>query len=122
ELGLTLLLSSHLLTEVEQLCNRIAVLNKGRKVFEGGLEEVQRGQDWVFLQTDAFDLVVTRLTAEGLVVGARDGRRIALASGVPVSDVVRRLVELGHPVHGIGRETLTLEEFYLSLMKEAPCS
>ncbi|MBM3902891.1 MAG: ABC transporter ATP-binding protein [Verrucomicrobia bacterium] len=122
ELGLTLLLSSHLLTEVEQLCNRIAVLNKGRKVFEGGLEEVQRGQDWVFLQTDAFDLVVTRLTAEGLVVGARDGRRIALASGVAVSDVVRRLVELGHPVHGIGRETLTLEEFYLSLMKEAPCS
>lgn len=122
ELGLTLLLSSHLLTEVEQLCNRIAVLNKGRKVFEGGLEEVQRGQDWVFLQTDAFDLVVTCLTAEGLVVGARDGRRIALASGVAVSDVVRRLVELGHPVHGIGRETLTLEEFYLSLMKEAPCS
>lgn len=122
ELGLTLLLSSHLLTEVEQLCNRIAVLNKGRKVFEGGLEEVQRGQDWVFLQTDAFDVVVTRLTAEGLVVGARDGRRIALASGVPVSDVVRRLVELGHPVHGIGRETLTLEEFYLSLMKETPCS
>ncbi len=122
ELGLTLLLSSHLLTEVEQLCNRIAVLNRGRKVFEGGLEEVQRGQDWVFLQTDAFDLVVTRLTAEGLVVGSRDGRRIALASGVPVSDVVRRLVELGHPVHGIGRETLTLEEFYLSLMKEAPCS
>ena len=122
ELGLTLLLSSHLLTEVEQLCNRIAVLNKGRKAFEGGLEAVQRGQDWVFLQTDAFDLVVTRLTAEGLVVGARDGRRIALASGVPVSDVVRRLVELGHPVHGIGRETLTLEEFYLSLMKEAPCS
>lgn len=122
ELGLTLLLSSHLLTEVEQLCNRIAVLNRGRKVFEGGLEEVQRGQDWVFLQTDAFDLVVTRLTAEGLVVGSRDGRRIALASGVPVSDVVCRLVELGHPVHGIGRETLTLEEFYLSLMKEAPCS
>jgi hypothetical protein len=31
-------------------------------------------------------------------------------------------VELGHPVHAIGRETLTLEEFYLSLMKEAPCS
>lgn len=122
ELGLTLLLSSHLLTEVEQLCNRIAVLNRGRKVFEGGLEEVQRGQDWVFLETDAFELVVTRLTAEGMVVGSRDGRRIALASGVPVSGVVRRLVELGHPVHAIGREILTLEEFYLSLMKEAPCS
>lgn len=122
ELGLTLLLSSHLLTEVEQLCNRIAVLNRGRKVFEGGLEEIQRGEDWVFLETDHFEPVVARLMAEGLVTGSRDGRRIALASGVQVSGVVRRLVELGHPVHAIGREALTLEEFYLSLMKEAPCS
>lgn len=122
DLGLTLLLSSHLLTEVEQLCNRIAVLNRGRKVFEGGIEEVQRGEDWIFLETDDFEVVVARLTAEGLVVASRDGRRIALASGVQVSGVVRRLVDLGHPVHAIGRETLTLEEFYLSLMKEAPCS
>ena len=35
EMGLTILLSSHLLNEVEQLCTRIAVLNQGRKVFEG---------------------------------------------------------------------------------------
>ena len=35
ELGLTILLSSHLLNEVEQLCTRIAVLNRGRKVFRG---------------------------------------------------------------------------------------
>ena len=122
ELGLTLLLSSHLLTEVEQLCNRIAVLNKGRKVFEGGLKEVQKGQDWVFLETDSFDEVVARLTAGGLVVDSRDGRRIALASGVSVSGIVRQLVAWDCPVHAIGRETLTLEEFYLSLMKETPCS
>src|SRR5882757_5726950 len=37
ELGLTILLSSHLLSEVEQLCSRIAVMNQGRKVFEGPL-------------------------------------------------------------------------------------
>src|ERR1017187_7469523 len=35
ELGLTILLSSHLLHEVEQVCSRIAVLNQGRMVFEG---------------------------------------------------------------------------------------
>src|SRR5690606_38057077 len=37
ELGLTILLSSHLLNEVEQLCTRIAVMNKGVKVFEGNI-------------------------------------------------------------------------------------
>src|SRR5438132_13524293 len=49
ELGLTILLSSHLLTEVEQLCNRIAVLNRGRKVFEGSLSETKQRQAWVRL-------------------------------------------------------------------------
>lgn len=37
ELGLTILLSSHLLTEVEQLCTRIAVLHRGEKVFDGAI-------------------------------------------------------------------------------------
>ena len=36
EHGMTVLLSSHLLAEVEQVCDRIAVLNKGRMIFEGG--------------------------------------------------------------------------------------
>jgi ABC-2 type transport system ATP-binding protein len=35
ERGLTVLLSSHLLSEVEQLCSRVAILNRGRKIFEG---------------------------------------------------------------------------------------
>jgi ABC-2 type transport system ATP-binding protein len=39
ELGLTILLSSHLLTEVEQLCTRIAVLHRGEKVFDGTVAE-----------------------------------------------------------------------------------
>src|SRR5882724_1880906 len=39
ELGLTILLSSHFLNEVEQLCSRIAVLSRGCKVFEGSLTD-----------------------------------------------------------------------------------
>src|SRR5438270_462304 len=50
ELGLTILLSSHFLSEVEQLCDRIAVLNKGRKVFDGTLAETKRREQWVRLK------------------------------------------------------------------------
>src|SRR5436309_1295656 len=42
ELGLTILLSSHFLSEVEQLCTRIAVLNQGRMVFEGPLSSARQ--------------------------------------------------------------------------------
>src|SRR2546422_386420 len=38
--GLTVLLSSHLLGEVEELCNRVAIIRKGRVVYEGALGEL----------------------------------------------------------------------------------
>src|ERR1041385_5440058 len=54
ELGLTILLSSHLLTEVEHLCTRIAVLNQGRKVFEGQITDVKASRQRVALKTPDF--------------------------------------------------------------------
>jgi len=38
--GITVLLSSHLLTEVEELCNRVAIIRKGRIVYEGRLQDL----------------------------------------------------------------------------------
>src|SRR5205807_5105192 len=38
--GITILLSSHLLYEVEELCNRVAIIRKGSIVYEGGLREL----------------------------------------------------------------------------------
>jgi ABC-2 type transport system ATP-binding protein len=119
ELGLTILLSSHLLSEVEQLCSRIAVLNQGRKVFDGTLTEARRAQSWVRLVTGDFNAATNALRAVGLILGERDGEFIALAEGVSIADVVKRLVALGFPVHEIAPEKQTLEGFYLSLMKEA---
>src|ERR1043165_3095403 len=50
ELGLTILLSSHLLNEVEQLCTRIAVLQQGKKVFEGTIADAKGGLNRVVLK------------------------------------------------------------------------
>src|SRR5882724_7103578 len=46
EMSLTILLSSHMLNEVEQLCTRIAVLNQGKKVFEGTIADAKGSQRW----------------------------------------------------------------------------
>ncbi len=118
ELGLTILLSSHLLSEVEQLCSRIAVMNQGKKVFDGTLAEARRAQSWVRLRTSDLGAAVAELRAAKLVVAERDDGAIALAEGAATSEVVRRLVELGFPVHEIATEKPTLEDFYLSLMRQ----
>lgn len=117
ELGLTILLSSHLLSEVEQLCSRIAVLHQGRKVFDGPLTAARETRNWMRLKTSDFTAAATVLAAERLVTEHRDGASLALAEDVPPSVVVKRLVELGFPVHEIAPEEPTLESFYLSLVK-----
>lgn len=117
ELKLTILLSSHLLSEVEQLCTRIAVLNQGQKVFEGSLAETKRSNQWVRLRVNDFSRAAKILTTAGLISGQRD-EHVELAAGAETDTVVRLLVAQGIGVYEIARETKTLESFYLSLMSE----
>jgi ABC-2 type transport system ATP-binding protein len=116
EMGLTILLSSHLLNEVEQVCTRIAVLNQGRKVFEGALADTKQRQEWVRLRVGNFPQAVHGLREAGLIAGQREGAAILPAPGVGIDQIVRCLVEHGVAVYEIGREQETLEQFYLRLM------
>jgi len=118
ELGLTILLSSHLLNEVEMLCTRIAVMNQGRKVFEGGLAEAKNAGNWWRLATSDFTAAAAKLREAGLVSAARDGQYLALAENRGSEEVVRCLVELGFPVYELAREEQDLEKFYLALMEK----
>ena len=116
EMGLTILLSSHFLTEVEQLCTRIAVLKQGRMVFEGSLAATKQRDAWIRLKTGDFALAVKELRQAQLITDERDGHLISLSPGARTEQVVRLLVERGISVHEIAPMEETLEEFYLTLM------
>ena len=116
ELGLTILLSSHFLSEVEQLCDRIAVLNQGRKVFEGTLAQTKRREQWVRLKVGDFETAARDLREAKLIEDHRDGSMVALAEGIQTDKIVKRLVDGGMPVYEIARVEETLEQFYLRLM------
>src|SRR6516165_1496137 len=58
EMGLTILLSSHLLSEVEQLCTQIAVMNQGRKVFEGPMSSIHKSRNWAVLRVNDFNAAI----------------------------------------------------------------
>jgi ABC-2 type transport system ATP-binding protein len=118
ELGLTILLSSHLLNEVEQLCTRIAVLNQGRMVFEGTLASARQREQWIRLKVADFSLALKTLRHAQLITDERDGQFIALREDIGTDRIVRLLVEQGMPVYEIAREQETLETFYLGLMNE----
>jgi ABC-2 type transport system ATP-binding protein len=120
ELGLTILLSSHLLNEVEQLCTRIAVLQHGTKVFEGSVAAVKTGLNRIALKTPDFAAATRLLKEQGVIADSADGQFITLADGHSTADVTRILVSAGIPVEGIWQHEQTLENFYLDLMKPPP--
>ena len=115
---MTILLSSHLLNEVELLCSRIAVMNQGRKVFEGPLTDVKKRPGSVRLRAGDFEGAVKLLLAANLIEGSREGRFITPAAGVGTDLIISFLVGQGMPVYELAVEEQTLEGFYLSLVKQ----
>lgn len=120
ELGLTILLSSHLLGEVEQLCSRIAVLNQGRKVFEGTIANVKAASGRVKLKTPDFVRATRVLYEHGIIASAMDANHVELSEGRTIAEVTKALVNADIPVEGIWQHEQTLEDFYLELVKGAP--
>jgi ABC-2 type transport system ATP-binding protein len=120
ELGLTILLSSHLLNEVEQLCTRIAVLQQGKKVFEGSVAHVKAARGKVALKTSDFANATKLLRERGLITDTAAERFITLAEGVSTAEITQTLVAAGIAVEGIWQHEQTVEDFYLNLIKPPP--
>lgn len=117
DLGLTILLSSHLLHEVEQLCSRIAVLNRGRLVFEGKLSDTKQRVQWLRLKVGDFALASKLLRQAQMITEDSEGQKIALAPGIGPEQVVRRLVQADQAVYEVAPCHDSLEAFYLELMR-----
>jgi ABC-2 type transport system ATP-binding protein len=120
EMGLTILLSSHLLSEVEQLCSRIAVLNQGRKVFDGRIADAKAAPGRLMLKTPDFAKATALLVEQGIITGAKDEKFITLSEGRMSAEAVNVLVNANIPVEGIWPYEQTLEDFYMELIKGGP--
>jgi ABC-2 type transport system ATP-binding protein len=116
--GITILLSSHLLNEVEELCNRVAIIRKGRIVYEGGLG------DLLATATTGYRLRTTEPERARTVLLAQQGvAGVALGDGelrfsADEETVARTAITLGQARIGITAlvpETASLEELFLGL-------
>lgn len=118
ERGMTVVLSSHLLAEVEQLCDRVAILNQGRLIFEGRWNQLTADpspahrlevDDWKKAEVILRKLGVSRPTSE----------TIALTPGGDMADVVSALVKGGVRIRAIEPLRRNLEDIYLKAISAA---
>ncbi len=108
--GTTIFLSSHLLAEVEQLCSRVGVLDRGRLVLQDELRTLTAPTGATVVHTPAPDRV--RATLDGRVLSV-DGERVVVRGADP-AEVNARLVGAGVPVRGLALQRPTLEEVVLA--------
>jgi ABC-2 type transport system ATP-binding protein len=119
--GTTVFLSSHLLSEVEQLCTHVAVMRSGRLVMSGTLEALRaEGSPRVRVRTPDAEAAATSLRRLGLESerSSADEVDAALRPDLPVETVTAELVNDGVRVRGIAMTGASLEERFVELSGE----
>lgn len=109
--GTTVFLSSHLLAEVEQLCTRVGVVDRGRLVLEDDLATLRAATGRILVGTP--DPAEAAAVLDGQLE-ARDGDRLVIRHGDPAA-LNAMLVEAGVRVTSIHAEQRTLEQVVLDV-------
>lgn len=112
----TVMLSSHLLGEVEQICSRVGVIQGGRLVAEGTLDEL-RGDAGLFVRAEPVEQARKVLVSAlgGAAVGERDGTFLLRTDPGRAAEINKRLVQAGIAVSELRPRERSLEEVFLQL-------
>ncbi|MCY4108039.1 MAG: ABC transporter ATP-binding protein, partial [Chloroflexi bacterium] len=116
--GVTVFLNSHLLSEVEMVCDRVAILSKGRVVAQGKLEQLL-GERVLTVRVGEFDQTKVRELLPRVDFDIRDGGRLVF--NIPDEDVVPRIVRAivnsGADIYHVSIEANSLEDLFVEMVE-----
>jgi ABC-2 type transport system ATP-binding protein len=116
ERGTTVFLNSHLLSEVEQVCHRVAIVDRGRVVAQGTLDELLGG-DTVRIRATGLDRAAkTDLARHGHLDDEGDWLVIRGIDNERVPEIVAEIVRLGGHVYAVEPRHESLEDRFLRLL------
>ena len=125
ERGMTILLSSHLLHQVQRVCDRVGIMHRGKLVAEGTVDELSAKTSGEGLEFEAQvrgggPWLITALEAlEGVRKVTAEGERLVIACDEDVRGAIARtILNKGAELLELRRRTFTLEEIYLRYFQE----
>lgn len=127
----TVMLSTHILTEVQQVCNRVIILNKGRIVAEdtpAGLQSRLTGADRVQVRVkgEADDLLPLLSPLPGVLTAElvkEDTLEVSMTAGQDIRpEIARVIVKNGFDLLEMQAATLSLEDIFMQLTQDEPAS
>jgi ABC-2 type transport system ATP-binding protein len=112
--GRAILISSHVLSEVEQIVDRVVILARGRLIYDGTLRELPGGQEAVVLRTPAAGAARGALAALGAQV-TESADATLMVTGLPIGAVGHACWQANAEVHELRAVGSTLEQRFLAL-------
>lgn len=122
EKGITVIISSHILSEIELIADNVGVINKGRLIYQGTLEKLkEKGTDKIVVGIENFksckDEVIEILISNGYKINEGEDKLVISCKKSLTSKICRMIVLAGYDVNYLAYERNSLEEIFLELTK-----
>lgn len=120
--GLTIIMASHLLDEVQKICSHVVVLKQGKKIFSGKVSEIIQSSVMLEIAGPDLNAILTALNKTEMIEKANIENELILASmkeGVESSELNKYLFENGISVSSISLKKKSLENYFLELLAES---
>lgn len=122
EQGITVFISTHILSEVEHIADRVGIINHGQLVYEGEIRKIQSNK-WLEVRGDfrglreAISQVLFGYPCKMLEI-QEDKLKLTNLADQQISSLLRDLIVEKVPIYEVKQEQETLESIFLSLTKE----
>jgi lantibiotic transport system ATP-binding protein len=121
EENISILVSSHLLSEIEKLVTHVGIINKGKLIFQGTLQELsdkQLDSAHIVFETDNIDKTQEIIRGQGLSCILREGKlHVKLLTKERTAELNRQFVNNQINVYGINSVTNDLESIFMDLTR-----
>ncbi len=120
--GITVILASHLLDEVQKMCTHVAVLKKGKKLYSGPVDEVFATTDTLELGANNLEILSIALAGfDGINSLRKEGNLLVAkcANGISATDVNEFLIEKGIVLSHLNLRKKSLEDQFLEILQQS---
>ncbi|SDP03054.1 ABC-2 type transport system ATP-binding protein [Streptococcus equinus] len=118
--GLTIFISSHILSEIEQIADRVGIINSGKLVYEGKIEEIKSNR-WIEIcgdfSKDSKIIEVLKQSEVEVISLVGNKLKIKDITDLMIGKLVKLLVDSGYSINHVSREKESLEDIFLSMTK-----
>lgn len=121
ESGMTVLISSHLLSEIDQMATTVGIVSKGKMIFQDSIEVMrQQAQQKILLRVSKANQAWRSLLARGIQAEYQDEKILLYErSEENIAKIVQLLVQDGFSIYRVEEEKRSLEDIFLQMTAEA---